>query len=137
MSAGHAPEAPPVAVVDEALRLLAAEGGFEITIRGGSMGQRMPDGTRLRLRRPGLLLPGDVVAVRSGERLLVHRVLGAAPGRGGWKLLTQGDASARHDGWLEATDVIGVADLPCPPSLRLRALARFGQALVRGLRSRL
>ena len=132
-----APGRPSTAVVDEGLRSLAADGGFDVAIRGASMEPRLPDGTRLHLRRPGLLLPGDVVAIRSGERLLVHRILGAAPRKGGWRLLTQGDAAPRPDGWLDPAGIIGVADLPCPPILRLKALAGFGLALVRGIHHRL
>ena len=122
--------------LDAALRSMAAEGGVELTVRGGSMEPGLAGGARVRVRRSRRPLPGDVVVVRSGERLLVHRLLGAAPRKGAWRLLTRGDAAPRPDPWVDAGDVIGVVDMACPLLVRLRSLAAFGGFVVRAARRR-
>ena len=128
---------PARAGLDAGLRALAADGGVEITVKGRSMEPRLRAGDRVRVRRARFLLPGDVVVLRHGENLVIHRLLGGGPRSAGWRLLTQGDARALPDGWIDPERVIGVTDAPCPFPGRLRSLARFARAVARGVGRRL
>lgn len=123
--------------VARALTELAADGGFVATVRGGSMGARLPEGTRVVVRGRRRLLPGDVVVFRNGPALVVHRLLGLSRGRRGWRLLTKGDAMRSPDGWVDARRLVGVAEVPCSAADRLAAAAGFARAALRGAARRL
>ena len=90
-------------VVTELLLALVASGQPQtLRARGGSMGAAIPDGTRVELERVVRVKLGDVVAVTSRQRFLIHRVVGlASDGR----VLTQGDACPSPDGWHARDDV--------------------------------
>ena len=93
-------------VVTELLLALVAGGQPQtLRARGGSMGAAIPDGTCIELARAERVELGDVVAVTSRHRFLVHRVVGlASDGR----VLTQGDACPAPDGWHARDDVRAV-----------------------------
>lgn len=120
--------------VATALAELAAEAPLEVVARGGSMGPALADGARLEVRAARRYLPGDVVVFvnGAGDRV-VHRLLGALPGRGGWRYVTRGDAAARADGLVPRARLIGrvtggevAAELiRVPLAARLAALGRF------------
>jgi sterol desaturase/sphingolipid hydroxylase (fatty acid hydroxylase superfamily) len=84
---------------------------LECEVRGQSMGDALPDGSRLRLRfeerpRPAV---GDVVAFTAGAGVTVHRVVGRGlfgPARS--FVLTRGDGSLLLDHPVHLRDVLGV-----------------------------
>ncbi|MFB1486593.1 MULTISPECIES: hypothetical protein [unclassified Thiocapsa] len=78
--------------------------------------------------------PGDVVVVLlDGNRLALHRVIGAYRRAGAWKVLTQGDTAPRPDTAVRPERILGhVRSGDCDRSLiaiplrhRLRAAGRF------------
>jgi hypothetical protein len=71
--------------------------GRELQARfgGSSMEPALPPGTQLLLRCGATGRPGDVIAFLAAGRLVVHRVVAAAPD-GSWTL-TRGDARALPD----------------------------------------
>jgi hypothetical protein len=123
--------------------LLAAlqDGGpLVLTVRGASMAPGLADGDRIEIARPRLYLPGDVVAFADPEdRLVVHRLLGFRPWRGGLAAVTRGDACPRPDPPVPRSRllgrVIGRPDLT-PPSARAGALAGLLAIAWAGLRQR-
>ena len=77
--------------------------------RGGSMRPFLPTGTELEvapLTAP--LLPGDIVLVAFGERLVAHRLL-RTPTPEGRPALTKGDACRRPDPPVAAERLLGRA----------------------------
>ena len=95
----------------EALKLLAARRPVESELRGTSMGDAIPDGSRVRISRPASECrwqPGDVVAFLGGSRMMVHRVACvAAAGATGGYLITHGDGNWICDPPIECAAVAG------------------------------
>lgn len=133
------PQAP--AAVAVGLGRMASEEPLTITVRGHCMEPWLADGERVAVRRRRLYWPGDVVAFQDRRgRLVVHRLLGWRPGRGGLRLLTQADAAPRADSSTPLGRVVGRVRVPVPWSHRLRAVGRFlalsASLLGRGARRR-
>lgn len=128
-----------------AVRELAAEEPVGLVVRGRSMLPLIEDGARVEISASGRYLPGDVIAFRRDDgQLSVHRVLGYRPGRGGWRIVTRGDAAGALDPPVDRQRVVGkVVGGDCPPRVsrvpigdRLTAVARFTAAAVRSLFTR-
>jgi hypothetical protein len=100
------------------------------------MGSALPDGSAVRVgaRRPW---PGDVVVVRSRDgSLLVHRLLGSYRRDGRLRLVTRGDAVARTDAPVCASQLVGVADVRVRAGARALAAARFAAWTLRAVARR-
>ena len=100
-----------------------------VTLQGSSMMPTLPPGSRLRLRcggrEPAL---GDVVAFRSGGRLVIHRLTHLdAHGR----LVCQGDANAASDPPITPQEVVGVVVETQSPRVSVRVRRKIGSALRR------
>ena len=119
--------------VAKVLRELADEESVGLMVRGQSMVPLLEDGNRVEIAARTFYLPGDVVAFRSDDQCLtVHRVLGYRPTRGGWRVVTRGDAAKALDPPLERHRILGrVVSGDCATRafrvpLRDRALAVVG-----------
>ena len=106
-----------------------AEREVWVTLQGGSMRPTLRPGSRLRLRCGGREpVSGDVVAFRSGGRLVIHRLTHRDPqGR----LVCQGDANAAPDPPLTPQEVVGVVVEVQPPRGWLRVRQEIGGVLRR------
>ena len=98
---------PPIAdvVFRAALQARAIAGhGNSITVQGTSMWPMLqPDDlAMLDLRQHGFR-PGEIVVYRSGERLMVHRVLSSRAGR----LVTAGDSRPLIDATVPTEAILG------------------------------
>lgn len=119
-------EPEPSASLPVALGEMAAEEPLTITVRGGCMEPWLSDGERVAVRPRRLYWPGDVVAFQDRRgRLVVHRLLGWRPARGGWRCLTQADAARQADSSVPSNRVLGRVRVPVPWSQRLRAVGRL------------
>jgi hypothetical protein len=119
--------APPTSgTVPIALGRMASEGPLTIPVRGTCMEPWLSDGDRVEVRRRRWYWPGDVVAFQDRRgRLVVHRLLGWRPARGGLRLLTQADAASRADSSVPRSHVVGRVQAPVPWNQRLRAVGRL------------
>jgi hypothetical protein len=90
-----------------AVAALWSRAGRELAVRftGASMEPAIASGAEVRLVCGAACGPGDVIAVRAGSGVLVHRVV--AGGRKGQWILTRGDARLLPDPPARAADVIG------------------------------
>jgi hypothetical protein len=88
----------------EALDLAGGEEWLDIPVAGRSMHPLILGGDRVRVATRRTAAPGDVVAIRRGEDLLVHRIVGMQGGH----LLEMGDAELRACEVL-AGELLGVA----------------------------
>jgi hypothetical protein len=123
-SSNSAPE--PSTTVAVGLGRMASEKPVTITVRGACMEPWLSDGDRVEVRRRRRYWPGDVVAFQDRRGpLVVHRLLGWRPARGGLRLLTQADAAARADSSIPWSRVVGRVQAPVPWSQRLRAVVRL------------
>lgn len=91
-------------------RLREAHGVLECWLRGGSMGQAIPAGSRIRIAfvDPCSYRAGEVVAFLAAGRILVHRIVY----RGRWRaarniLITRGDRCLRPDFPVDVASVLG------------------------------
>lgn len=128
--------------VAQALRQLADEEPVCVVVRGDSMLPLLEDGDRVEIVARARYLPGDIVAFRrADQRLCVHRLLGFRPTRGGWRMVTRGDAARALDPPLEPEQVLGrIVGGDCatrafrvPIRDRAVAIARFCAAAARKL----
>ncbi len=118
----------------EGLRRLAAESPLTVTVTGHSMEPCLPPGSVVEVRPAPRYWPGDVLAFRDHrERFTTHRLIGYLPGRGGLRLVTQGDARRAPDRPLAPERILGrVRGGDCPRRVsrvplvdRIAALYRF------------
>jgi hypothetical protein len=90
------------------LRDIAAVEPLSLVVSGDCMEPLLESGDRIRVRARRVYWPGDVVAFRRADgRLLVHRVLGYAPGLHGWSVFAKGDNLSREDEPVARDAVIG------------------------------
>jgi len=88
----------------ELLRTALAAGPLELVAQGLSMRPALRPGDRVRLEAR-LPRRGEIVLAVAGKRLVLHRVLR----RRGEAWLLRGDARRCADGWISASDILGVA----------------------------
>ncbi len=100
---------------------------IDVRVRGMCM-RGLEDGAQIRVRRRRFYLPGDVVMVRRMDHWNVHRLLGVAPGRHGWLVLTSADFGARHDPPRPVQELVGRVEHPVTFRERLRALGGYFRA---------
>ena len=105
---------------------------LESTVRGWSMTESLPDGSRIRIqcRRPHGLLPGQVVAILVKDKLIVHRIAHVGRRRKAKRfLIAHGDSVLLPDHPIEVEKIMGtvletetpVGWMPVPqPSARPR-----------------
>ena len=104
-------------------------GSARIRVQGTSMLPALRPGDEIELRSTpsSNINPGDIVAFRRDERLVVHRVIGRSPDG----LLTQGDALRHTDAPVSSDQLLGVVasvlrkgeQVRWQPSFRARATA--------------
>lgn len=96
---------------------------IRLAVTGRSMAPAIPDGATVELH-PLTSAPaiGDVVAVRVGDRLVIHRIHVLAGG----SVTTFGDALRRPDAPVPIADIVARVTLDgrSPPPLRRRARVR-------------
>ena len=96
---------------DGCIRKALDDEGETVVLRvaGQCMAPFISNRSEVRLERPKLYIPGDVVGFYCPyqRRLLVHRFLGYAWRRGKWHLMTMADHGARPDALVNASCVIG------------------------------
>jgi hypothetical protein len=117
-SATHRPD-----TVHRALREMASD-GVRIRLDGDCMTPDLVSDEEYTVRRHRFYWPGDVLLFQARDgTLTTHRLLGAYPRAGRWKLLTQADAAQRPDFAVPTDQVIGRVEEAQPR--RLFALGRF------------
>ena len=125
----------PAAAAEVMRACLSDFGAVRFRVTGSCMAPHLPEGQVVLVsarRRPRW---GDVVLVRQGEGLRLHRLV-ARPflsTRGRWR--TQGDRLPAPDAPLEVHDVLGTVVDP-PSRSRSRALRAWMAAAWRHLRAR-
>lgn len=98
-------------------------------VRGSCM-PALSDGSRVRVRKRSLYLPGDIVVVRRNQHWNVHRLLGYAPSRAnGWLVLTQADDSGHPDPPSGTSMITGQVLGKVTMRDRVLAIARYVKAL--------
>lgn len=102
---------------------------IEVRVQGTCM-RGLENGAWIRVRRRRFYLPGDVVMVRRLDHWNVHRLLGVAPGRNGWLVLTSADDGARHDPPRPLRQLVGRVEQPVKFRDRLRAVGGYVRASV-------
>lgn len=145
----RAVQAAPAEPIFDGSRLLALSGflkkgsrAFETVVRGGSMGNALPDGSHIRVRfvSESEYVKGSVVAYVAQDRIIAHRVLRCVTSRGKRYLLTRGDSTALCDSPVPVEAAIGVVThfetnehwRPVPPlpsrplGFRIRDAISFG-----------
>lgn len=121
----------------EAVRDLAREAPVAVTVRGGSMAPLLADGDRVEIAPARFYWPGDVVAFRSGDGLIIHRLLGYRRYGGRLAAVTRGDAAPRPDLPVALDQLLGRVVRPAglvSPASRVRAAAAFLGLAVRRFR---
>jgi len=112
------------------LRDLARE-ELQLSVRGNCMDAKIPDGSKIVIRKTRWPLPGDIVVIATHERLLVHRLIGGYRRKGAFKVMTQADRAKRPDAAVPVNAMLGkvivVDDKPVAVSLptRMVSLGRF------------
>jgi signal peptidase I len=81
----------------DAVRDLARESPVAVTVRGGSMAPLLADGDQVEIAPARIYWPGDVLAFRSGDGLIIHRLLGYRRYNKRLAAVTRGDAAPRPD----------------------------------------
>lgn len=97
------PEPLPIALVEQGLRAL---GSVMLPVIGTSMVPTLASGTKVLVETvdPTALQPGDVIAFRLDNQLVVHRVHDRVDGQ----LLTAGDGNPFFDPLIPLSSVVGV-----------------------------
>jgi signal peptidase I len=91
----------------DAVRDLAREAPVTVTVRGGSMSPLLADGDRVEIAPARFYWPGDVVAFRAGDGLILHRFLGYRRYGGRLAAVTRGDAAPRPDSPVSLDRLLG------------------------------
>jgi hypothetical protein len=83
---------------------------IETSVRGGSMGSVLPEGSRIRIRfgGAGSLVAGQIVTYIAKDRLIAHRLVQFANSHNDRYLITRGDATVCCDAPVLLSSVIGV-----------------------------
>ena len=128
----------------ELLKSFAQEGPVTVVVDGDCMQQTIPSGARLLLEFKRNYWPGDVIAFkRNDDKIVCHRLLGYAPGRNGWRVITRAENTDQVDVPVNVGHVLGkvisVDDEPFQPQLktRFRAAANYFYAVARWLVSKI
>ena len=128
----------------ELLKTLAQDGPLTVVVSGDCMQQAIAEGSRLRLENDRTYWPGDVIAFRRrDDKIVSHRLLGYAPSRDGWRVVTRADAARLADRPVLVREVLGkvtaVNDTPFKPrdGERADAMLQYGVSAVRWLLGRL
>ena len=117
-------------ILSVANSLRGSHRSIESTVRGGSMGETLPPGTRIRieLEQDARYMPGDVVAFFVGTTLVVHRIVADIGKR---RVITRGDATYAPDPPVAFSNILGrVGAMQCSgswqdvPADRKRSVAR-------------
>lgn len=88
--------------------LRRSRGSFEVPVVGQRMEPTLRDGDVVRVNADHGYSLGEIVVVRDGEELLVHRVIRASESLGTEGLVTAGDAALERDPESEGRFVVGV-----------------------------
>jgi hypothetical protein len=116
---------------------MAAAGELRVRVTGACMEPHLRDGALVDVAPRRTYWPGDVVAFVEGTgRLVAHRVIGYRPGRRGFHLWTQADASQRPDAPIAAALVLGRVVATVSLAERARAISRWGRHLLLRLNAR-
>lgn len=95
---------------------------LDSTVRGWSMTESLPDGSRIRIRcaRPDRLVPGQVVAILVKDRLIVHRIAHVGGRREARRfVITRGDSILLPDHPIEIENIVGpVSEMETPAGWR-------------------
>jgi hypothetical protein len=98
-------------------RLQKANGTFECSLRGGSMGAAIPAGSRIRISvvDASAYRVGQVIAFLAEGRLFVHRIVhrGRRKGARDW-LVTKGDRCLLPDAPVALTSALGTVSVWSP-----------------------
>lgn len=83
---------------------------IETSVRGGSMGSVLPEGSRVRIRFSSAagFMPGQVVTYIAKDRLVVHRLVRSATSYDDNYLITRGDTTVCCDAPVLISSVIGI-----------------------------
>jgi hypothetical protein len=81
---------------------------IETSVRGGSMGSALPEGSQVRIRLTGEFHIGKVVAYVAEDRIVAHRLVRLVPTHGDIYLITRGDASVFCDSPIRVSAAMGV-----------------------------
>jgi hypothetical protein len=83
---------------------------FEFLLQGKSMGDALPDGSRIRVRLADKdhFMVGQVLIYVAKDRLVVHRLLRSVKSWGNHYLITRGDAAVCCDLPVPASCVLGI-----------------------------
>ena len=127
----------------EAITELSRSGPLTVRVNGACMSDTVPDGCYIQFDRQSWYLPGDILVFSRGDKQWVsHRLLGYAPGRSGWKVITKADRETRPDAPHPVSRVLGKAiainGIPFQPGFcsRLRAAKDLFPALLHLCRQR-
>lgn len=116
-------------------QLVAAEASLSFRARGWSMYPMIREGDVLEVTpvpwcKVGV---GDVLFYRSGERMLVHRVIGRCSAEPGDRIRARGDAFLQEDPPICEQDMIGRVDAIYRPGRREPRLIRQDRGIARWL----
>lgn len=108
-------------------------------VAGDCMEPEVDDRATVRLKRPGFLVPGDVVAFHDPQnhRLVVHRFLGYVRRRGEWKLLVKADRGVQPDPLVAKSCLLGKVitrdgeACRVSPAKRLKAVGQYTACCLR------
>jgi hypothetical protein len=83
---------------------------YEFLLQGKSMGDAVPDGSRIRVRLTGnaLFMVGQVLIYVAKDRMVVHRLVGTVKSGSIQYLITRGDAAVCCDLPVPASSVLGI-----------------------------
>ena len=112
----------------EILKTFVQEGPLTVVVNGDCMQRTIPGGSRLRLENRRRYWPGDVIAFKRGDgKIVSHRLLGYAPGRTGWLVITRAENARQVDVPVFVREVLGkvthVDDELFQPAMKDRARA--------------
>ncbi len=115
-------------MTDSAIRDLVKGESLELVVAGDCMRPLAVDGSRVAIRAPRRIFPGDVVVYRSADgRLLVHRVLGYRIKNRRIEVVTRGDRSSSFDSPVSLNALLGVVVMggDAPELSRVSLLTRW------------
>ncbi|HXH05841.1 MAG TPA: S24/S26 family peptidase, partial [Vicinamibacterales bacterium] len=87
--------------------LLASGRAVRFRAEGDSMAPAIEDGDDVIVAPVADPAPGDILLCRSGDRLVVHRLIASEGSDGARRFILQGDAVPRPDPPVDRADVLG------------------------------